>query len=59
MKKNCIVFIIAVALIAAWASIAVAKFPAKPIKLIVYTKPGGDGRWGAEVGEGIGEREGG
>jgi putative tricarboxylic transport membrane protein len=41
MKKKCIVFIIVVALIAAWASIAVAKFPAKPIKLIVYTKPGG------------------
>lgn len=41
MKKKCIVFIVAVALIAGWASAAVAKFPAKPIKLIVYTKPGG------------------
>ena len=41
MKKNFIVILVVVALIAAWASTAMAKFPAKPIKLIVYTKPGG------------------
>ena len=41
MKKKCVVVIVAVAFIAAWASVAMAKFPTKPIKLIVYTKPGG------------------
>ena len=41
MKKKCVVIVLAVAFIAAWASTVMAAFPAKPIKLIVYTKPGG------------------
>ncbi len=43
MKKNLIALLVAVAMFAGFAGSAQAakKFPAKPIKLIVYTKPGG------------------
>jgi tripartite-type tricarboxylate transporter receptor subunit TctC len=41
MKKLVGVVIITMALVACSFSAAIAKFPEKPIKLIVYTKPGG------------------
>ena len=41
MKKVAGVVIITLALVAGSFSAAIAKFPTKPIKLIVYTKPGG------------------
>jgi len=43
MKKNLIAVLLAVAMITGLMSTAQAakKFPAKPIKLVVYTKPGG------------------
>ncbi|MBW1895021.1 MAG: tripartite tricarboxylate transporter substrate binding protein [Deltaproteobacteria bacterium] len=41
MKKTCITLIVAITVIAVSAGAAIAKFPSKPIKLIVYTKPGG------------------
>jgi putative tricarboxylic transport membrane protein len=41
MKRKCIALIISIALIAVSSSTVMAKFPKKPIKLIVYTKPGG------------------
>ena len=41
MKKTCTTLIVAIAIIAVSAGAAIAKFPSKPIKLIVYTKPGG------------------
>ena len=41
MKKTCITLIVAIVVIAVSAGAAIAKFPSKPIKLIVYTKPGG------------------
>ena len=41
MKKVIGVVFITLALVAGSFSAAIAKFPEKPIKLIVYTKPGG------------------
>lgn len=42
MKRNIITLLIAALMLACTFTVAVAKeFPAKPIKLIVYTKPGG------------------
>ncbi|MEA3486145.1 MAG: tripartite tricarboxylate transporter substrate binding protein [Thermodesulfobacteriota bacterium] len=43
MKKTIIVLSIVAAFLAASMGSAYAKFPAKPIKVIVYTKPGGAG----------------
>jgi putative tricarboxylic transport membrane protein len=42
MKKIAIL-LIAVFFIAVWSGVAMAKFPVKPIKVVVYTKPGGAG----------------
>lgn len=41
MKTKCIALIITILLVAVSANTVMAKFPKKPIKLIVYTKPGG------------------
>ena len=41
MKRSIITLLITAAMVAGIISTAQAKFPEKPIKLIVYTKPGG------------------
>lgn len=41
MKKGCIVLLVALSIVAGSFTAAMAEFPTKPIKLIVYTKPGG------------------
>ncbi|MFW2368894.1 MAG: Bug family tripartite tricarboxylate transporter substrate binding protein [Desulforhopalus sp.] len=41
MKKGLVVFLVALSVVAASFTAAIAQFPTKPIKLIVYTKPGG------------------
>jgi len=41
MKKGCIALLVALVFVVGSFSTATAKFPTKPIKLIVYTKPGG------------------
>lgn len=41
MKKGCIALLVVLVFVAGSFSTALAKFPTKPIKLIVYTKPGG------------------
>lgn len=41
MKKGIVVFLIVFSVLTCSFTTALAKFPAKPIKLIVYTKPGG------------------
>lgn len=41
MKTKCIALIITIVLIAVSSSAVMAQFPNKPIRLIVYTKPGG------------------
>jgi putative tricarboxylic transport membrane protein len=43
MKKTAILILIAMFFVAAGSSAALAKFPTKPIKVVVYTKPGGAG----------------
>jgi len=43
MKRTVITFIVVVAFLAGSMGAAFAEFPAKPIKVIVYTKPGGAG----------------
>ncbi len=41
MKKGFVVVLVALSIVAGSFTAAMAKFPTKPIKLIVYTKPGG------------------
>lgn len=41
MKKGLVVLLVALSFVAGSFTAALAEFPAKPIKLIVYTKPGG------------------
>ena len=41
MKKGLVVLLVALAMVAGSFTAAMAAFPTKPIKLIVYTKPGG------------------
>lgn len=41
MKKGLVVMLVALSFVAGSFSAALAEFPTKPIKLIVYTKPGG------------------
>jgi putative tricarboxylic transport membrane protein len=41
MKKGFVVLLVALSIVAGSFTAAMAKFPTKPIKLIVYTKPGG------------------
>lgn len=41
MKKGLVVLLVALSLVAGSFTAAFAKFPTKPVKLIVYTKPGG------------------
>ena len=41
MKKGCIALLVALTFVVGSFSQAMAEFPTKPIKLIVYTKPGG------------------
>ncbi|HHE74338.1 MAG TPA: tripartite tricarboxylate transporter substrate binding protein [Desulfobacteraceae bacterium] len=43
MKKTLISFIVVVAFLAGYMGVACAEFPVKPIKVVVYTKPGGAG----------------
>jgi len=43
MKKTAILIFIAMFFVAAGSTAALAKFPVKPIKVVVYTKPGGAG----------------
>ena len=43
MKKTAILILIAMLFVAAGSTAALAKFPTKPIKVVVYTKPGGAG----------------
>jgi tripartite-type tricarboxylate transporter receptor subunit TctC len=42
MKKIAILLIV-LFVVVAWSGVALAKFPVKPIKAVVYTKPGGAG----------------
>ena len=41
MKKGLVVLLVALSFVAGSFTAALAEFPAKPVKLIVYTKPGG------------------
>jgi putative tricarboxylic transport membrane protein len=41
MKKGFVVLLVALSIVASSFTAAMAEFPTKPIKLIVYTKPGG------------------
>lgn len=41
MKKGLVVFVAALAMVSVICTASAAEFPTKPIKLIVYTKPGG------------------
>jgi putative tricarboxylic transport membrane protein len=43
MKKTAILLIAVFSFVAAWSGVALAKFPAKTIKVVVYTKAGGAG----------------
>jgi len=41
MKKGLVVLLVALTMVAGSVAAALAEFPTKPVKLIVYTKPGG------------------